>query len=173
VLDWRLDYFCESITARAEYHRLLRLIEPLIGSINNLCIAMHVLNWRQLKSYCKSLTARGRNSSTVTANWILNWQFKQTLHRMCLIGDSIPIVHRLALLTMRCQLSNVRITFVILLRIVFCHYKKRIISMKCLFNINVNVIKQLNCSCVSPVVDMSMHLKKLLITECSINDVTS
>ena len=29
---------------------------------------------------------------------------------MCLIGDSIPIVNRLALLTMRCQLWNVRIT---------------------------------------------------------------
>jgi len=45
--------------------------------------------------------------------------------------------------------------------------------MQCLLNINVNVIKQLNCLRVSPVVDMSMHLKKLLITDCSINDVTS
>ena len=52
--------------------------------------------------------------------------FKQTLHRMCLIGDSIPIVNRLALLTMRCQLSNVRITFVILLRIVVLLLLKRI-----------------------------------------------
>ena len=74
---------------------------------------------------------------------------------MCLIGDSIPIVNRLALLTMRCQLSNVRIT------------------CEMLFNIHVNVIKLLNCSCVSLVVDMSMHLKKLLITDRSINDVTS
>ena len=86
---------------------------------------------------------------------------------MCLIGDSIPIVNRLALLT------NVRITFVILLSIVVLLLLKRIISMQCLLNINVNVIKQLNCLRVSPVVDMSMHLKKLLITDCSINDVTS
>jgi len=43
-------------------------------------------------------------------NLILNWQYKQTLHRMGLIGDWIPIVNRLALLTMQCQLSNVQIT---------------------------------------------------------------
>ena len=137
-------------------------IKGSISSINNLCIAMHVLNWRHLDSYCKSLTARGRKSSTVTANWILNWQLKQTLHRMCLIGDSIPIVNRLALLTMRCQLSNVRIT------VSGSSSRQRQEE-----NLPENVIKLLNCSCVSPVVDMSMHLKKLLITDCSINDVTS
>jgi len=71
---------------------------------------MHVLNWRRLDSYCTSLTARGQKSSTFTANWILNWQYKQTLHRMCLIGNSIRIVNGLALLTMRCQVSNMRIT---------------------------------------------------------------
>jgi len=71
---------------------------------------MHVLNWRQLDSYCTSLTARGQKSSTFTANWILHWQYKQTRHRMCLIDDWIRIVNRLALLTMQCQLSNVRIT---------------------------------------------------------------
>jgi len=70
---------------------------------------MHVLNWR-LDSYCKSLTARGWESLTFTAYWTLNWEYRQTLHHMCLIGDSIPIGNRLALLTMRCQLSNVWIT---------------------------------------------------------------
>jgi len=43
--------------------------------------------------------------------------------------------------------------------------------MECFFNINVNVIKLLNCWCLS--LDVDMPMKKLLITDCSINDVTS
>ena len=74
LLEWRPDSFCKLISARAEYHRLSRLIESLSGSINKHCIAMHVFNWG-LNSFCKSLTTRGRDSSTFTANWTLNCQF--------------------------------------------------------------------------------------------------
>ena len=40
-----LSTFVNRKAQRAEYHRLSWLIEPLIGSINKHCIAMHVLNW--------------------------------------------------------------------------------------------------------------------------------
>jgi len=89
---------------------------------------------------------------------------------MCLIGDSIPIVNRLALFTMRCQLSNVRITVSGLKGVMFCVMS----VLPCLVirrNVcYINVIKLL------VFISCSRHpnaLKKLLVTECSINDVTS
>jgi len=73
---------------------------------------------------------------------------------MCLIGDSSPIVNRLTLLTMRCQLSNMRIT----------------VSGLKGHNIILEAVKQLVfISCCRH----ANALKKLLITDCSINDVTS
>jgi len=60
---------------------------------------------------------------------------------MCLIGDSIPIVNRLTLLTMLCQLSNVRIT----------------VSGLKGHKIILEALRLLNCWCLSLVVDMPMH----------------
>ena len=67
----------------------------------------------------------------------LKWLYKQPLHRMCLIGDSIPIVNRLTPLTIRCQLSNVRIT----------------VSALKGHNIILETLRMLNCWCLSLVVD--------------------